>query len=385
MRIVFTIHHELNIDSGAPGVTMLLAQALADRGHDVSLLSFDDLPRVDERVRALVFPLLVERRIRKLARTGVDIIDASTGDAWVWVLRRSPGHPALVTRSHGLEHIVHDALVAEVRRGHMAVSRRYWFYHGGLRLRQVAISLRRADAVAFLNEDERMYAVEKLGVDPDRGAVIPHGLSPAFVGRALPADRATSVGIAQVGSYQWRKGIVYARRALTGVLRKHDRVHVLLLGTGTPRSSVLADFPEDVRGRVKVLPAYERGQLPELLEGSTIALFPSLAEGFPLGLIESMACGLAPVATSIPGPRDIVRQGIDGITVPPADAQALERVLDRLVIDAPLLAQLRRGALARAQEYTWSKTIDATEALYRAVAERRPVSSARRGRGVTAE
>jgi glycosyltransferase involved in cell wall biosynthesis len=370
VRIVFTIHHALDLDSGAPGITMLLSRALAERGHEVSLLSFDDLPRVDERARALMFPLFVDRHLRKLGQK-VDIVDASTGDAWIWAFRRHR-HPALVTRSHGLEHIVHDALVDEVRRGHLSVSRRYPLYHGGLRLRQVTISLRRADAVAFLNRDERTYAIEHLGVDAAKAVVIPHGLPNDLAGRTPAAHGTSSPGIAQIGSYQWRKGITYARDSLTEVLRKHPDAHAHLLGTGVAREAVLADYPEDVRERVNVVPMYERSELAELLAECRIALFPSLAEGFPLGLIESMACGLAPVTTAIPGPRDIVRDGVDGLVVPPADPRALAMAIDQLLGDHDLLHRLRNGALARAQAYTWSNTLDATEALYTSAVAGKP-------------
>jgi glycosyltransferase involved in cell wall biosynthesis len=138
---------------------------------------------------------------------------------------------------------------------------------------------------------------------------------------------------------------------------------------------VLAGFPEDVREQIQVMPSYERSQLPRLLEGFQIALFPSLAEGFPLGLVESMACGLAPIATTIPGPRDIVRDGIDGLMVPPADTRALTDAIDRLLNNPELLYRLRAGALARAQGYTWSRTLDATEALYRTVVDRRALEA----------
>jgi glycosyltransferase involved in cell wall biosynthesis len=375
VRIVLTIHHALDLDSGAPGITMLLAEALTDRGHDVSLVSFDDLPSVDERVRALLFPLYIARLSRRSDWSEVDIVDASTGDAWLWSLWRSPEAPGLVTRSHGLEHVVHEALMGEVRRGKMSVSRRYGLYHGGVRLRQVAVSLRRADAVAFLNTDERSYAIDRLGVDASRAVVIPHGLPEAVSGQTLATNGAHPVRIAQIGSYQWRKGVMYAHDALTSSLREHPMVRVLLLGTGAPSNEVLAGFPEDVREQIQVMPSYERSQLPRLLEGFQIALFPSLAEGFPLGLVESMACGLAPIATTIPGPRDIVRDGIDGLMVPPADTRALTDAIDRLLNNPELLYRLRAGALARAQGYTWSRTLDATEALYRTVVDRRALEA----------
>jgi glycosyltransferase involved in cell wall biosynthesis len=370
VRILFTIHHELNIDSGAPGVTMLLADALSAHGHEIEIYSFDDLPRVDERFKAVLFPAFVARHIR-LRRKKFDLVDASTGDASA--LRRHPSGPALVTRSHGLEHVVHEALLNEVERGHHSVSRRYAVYNGSIRLKQVASSLRRADAVALLNRDELRYAVERLGVDPVRTSVIPHGFLPMVAPEELFEADDGPIGIAQVGSFHWRKGTLYAREALVGVLRKHRSSRAMLVGTGAERETVLATFPPDLRSRVGVVPTYQRSELPSLLAGCRIALFPSLAEGFPLGLVESMACGLAPVTTSSPGPRDIVRHGVDGLVVPPGDSAALEGAIVRLLGDEVLLQRLRHAAFQRASEFTWERTLALTEAMYSAAVERAAV------------
>jgi len=128
---------------------------------------------------------------------------------------------------------------------------------------------------------------------------------------------------------------------------------------------VYADFDPAVRDdRVTVIPHYSHEQLPELLKGHHIKLFPTLCEGFSKALIEGMACGLAPVTTYSPGPADVVRHGLDGLMMPVRDEEAIERALTELICDRTLLHELRQNAYATAQQYSWESAARQRLSLY---------------------
>ena len=77
-----------------------------------------------------------------------------------------------------------------------------------------------------------------------------------------------------------------------------------------------------------------------------LAVLPSLGgEGLPLSLLEAAACGRALVATDVPGSREIARQNINALIVPPNDAEALANAIERLAVD-PQLRQ-KFGAAGR--------------------------------------
>lgn len=89
-------------------------------------------------------------------------------------------------------------------------------------------------------------------------------------------------------------------------------------------------------------------QHPEsYLQHADLFALPSRYEGFPMALCEAMAAGLAVVAADCPtGPREIIRNGVDGLLVQPEDPTALATSLKTLM-DAPDERQ-RMGNAARA-------------------------------------
>jgi glycosyltransferase involved in cell wall biosynthesis len=352
VHILLCIHHSLDSNTGAPGVTLQLGEEYRKLGHQVSFLSFDDLPGwLPGAASELLFPEAAAALLAQRAG-GVDVIDATTGDAWLWARLRRGEQPKLVTRSHGLEHVYWNSAVDEARAAGERLAARTRYYHGGWRLREVASSLRSSDACVFCNGDDLEFAVRHLGVRRDKAAVVLNGIPEYLCGLPLepPGD---GVGVAIIGTWASRKGARYAATALGEVLTQHPSVTARLVGTQRPAQETLASFATPVRERVRVVPRYQRSELPRLLRGTHVLVSASLAEGFSVAVPEAMAAGLTPVATAIPGTREIVRDGVNGLLVPPRDAAALTRGVERLLEDPALLARLRARAQSDAQSLAW--------------------------------
>jgi glycosyltransferase involved in cell wall biosynthesis len=266
-----------------------------------------------------------------------------------------------------LEHIVHLEQLESAKQGKLHLSWKYPLYHGGYRLWEVATSLRCADLVFQRNHHDLEYATEQLGIKPEQSHVVPYGIPETFINLPFePSSESTAapLAIALVATYLPRKGIDYSIPALNTILERYPQVTVSMLGTSCPAEKVHADFWPDLRDRVYVLPHYHHDELPTLLQEHQIKLFPSLAEGFGIVLIEAMACGLAPITTAIDGPKEIVSDGEDGILIPPRDRQAIEQALERLISDRPYLEKLRRQAYDTAQNYSWRSVAQQQLALY---------------------
>lgn len=72
--------------------------------------------------------------------------------------------------------------------------------------------------------------------------------------------------------------------------------------------------------------------MPEFYRSLDLFVLPSLSEGLPLVVLEAMACGTPVVATNVAGTPEVIRDGVDGLLVPPSDAEALATAM-RTIID----------------------------------------------------
>lgn len=366
MRVLLSVHHELDADSGAPGATMALGSELAGLGNSVSYLSFDDLPgRPPFMAASLAYPYFAAAKLAAAAKD-FDVIDASTGDAWVWGrLDRRRKRPLLATRSHGLEHLFQEREVERAAREGRKLSWRYPLYWGGWRLREVAASLRASDLVFVLSEEEREVVVGRLGVDPERVRLTANGVPDRFLESVAAAGpNPGGPGIAMIGAHRAAKGIEHACVALADALAADPGLRASFLGSGVPKEETMERFPTELRPRVAITESYRREQLPELLRGHSLAIFPSFSEGFSLALVETMVCGVAPVASDIPGHRAIVADGENGILTPPGDAAAASAAILRLRGDEGLTARLREAAAATGRGYSWRRIATDTAAAY---------------------
>lgn len=87
-----------------------------------------------------------------------------------------------------------------------------------------------------------------------------------------------------------------------------------------------------------------RSNMPQVFAEADIVCLPSYREGLPKALLEGMAAGLPCVTTDVPGCREAVREGENGLLVPPRDHEALARALNRLIQDSELRSQMgKRG------------------------------------------
>ncbi len=168
----------------------------------------------------------------------------------------------------------------------------------------------------------------------------------------------------------WDKGLAEFVEAAR-LLRAEGR-SIRFLHAGTPDEGNPAAVPEATlhawvkEGLIDWLGHVE--DMPDLLSSVDMVVLPSYREGLPKTLIEAAACALPLVTTDVPGCRDVVSDGRDGLLVPPHDAQALAQAIARLDDDPALARRLGNAARVKAHaEFDERIVIERTIGVYREI------------------
>lgn len=362
---------------GSGKVYHKLREEFRGLGHTCDVLLSPELGArpAAARLRWLVGPVLAERAIaRAFERAGgYDVVDvASAEGAIVGLRRRLRGYRgvALVSRSHGLEHLNFRRMVDDHEWGLVAKPwhRRIWY--PAARMSQVALAARLADRLIVLNAGDRDFAVHHGWKPADRVDVIPHGVSRRFLEQAPPPDAPRGLGVLFCGSWDTVKGVDYLVTAMDLLAHRADPPRLTVLGPGLPEAAVLAAFPASVRPLVTVVPRADEETVMRHYREHDLLVMPSTYEGFGMVTVEAMSQRLPVVATAVGGAPALLAEG-RGILIPPRQPEAIAAAVRRLLDDAPLRRRLGDAAHAHVRGMSWTATAERTLACYHAALETR--------------
>lgn len=141
-----------------------------------------------------------------------------------------------------------------------------------------------------------------------------------------------------IGRLVPQKGHRYLIAALPKVLQQYPQLRVEILGDGPNEQELRRQTCElGLQAHVHFL-GLQANILPYLY-ASDLFISPSLWEGLSLALLEALAVGLPVVATDIPASREIIDNDVQGILVPPQNAEALADAIIMLLAD-PVRCQM---------------------------------------------
>jgi len=166
----------------------------------------------------------------------------------------------------------------------------------------------------------------------------------------------------------WDKGVGEFVAAARLLKQRGIGAHFVLAGEpdqANPSSVPLDQIAKWVEEGVVEHPGWVK-DMPTLLAESHVVCLPSFyGEGIPKSLIEAAAAGRPIVTCDMPGCREIVHHGDNGLLVPPRDAEALAEALAQLIGDPALRKQMgTRGRVRAEQEFGSEAVIQQTLALY---------------------
>jgi glycosyltransferase involved in cell wall biosynthesis len=230
------------------------------------------------------------------------------------------------------------------------------------------------DRVITVSQSTASTLVGQRGVKQRRIRIVPNGIDLAAVPIESP-ERSRDYDFVFVGRFVELKQIDHIIEAIGIVVREGRPIKVALVGDGPLLEEMIGraaraglqqviDFPGSVSNK----------DVPAWMHRSKVYVHASASEGFPVVMVEALACGTPVVAYGIPGVVDVVENGRTGLLVPSGDVQALADACGKLMEDEPMRQLLgRQGREHVVKQLSLATMLDRIEGVYREV-----VSDARR-------
>lgn len=330
LRLTLVIHSLAG--GGAERVTAMMANEWSRRGRDVTLITLDaaehDAYPLDERVERLGLDLMRESRnlwaaLRNNARRIIVLrraIRASHPDRVVSFTDKANVLTLAACIGLGVDVVITER--TDPRRHEIG---RVW---GALR----RLLYPQCAALVVQTEAVRRHFEPIMRGRPV--VVIPNAVHapPKREGQAADTP-ATGRRLVGMGRLDPHKGFDLLLEAFARIADRHPEWRLTILGEGPDRNRLEEIIAaKQFAGRVEL-----RGWVADpnaVLRRSDLFVLPSRYEGFPNALLEAMACGLPAISFDCDsGPREIIRDGVDGLLVPTGDVDALIDALERLMSD----------------------------------------------------
>jgi glycosyltransferase involved in cell wall biosynthesis len=213
---------------------------------------------------------------------------------------------------------------------------------------------RRASVVVTPSAHARDMAAERVGVDPARVVVAPHGVDHSRFTPDGPEDGPERFVYYPANLWPHKNHA----RLIEALARAEDRSIELVLSGKPDGAEKVLELASSlgVGERVTHLGYVAHEKVPALLRRARGMVFPSLFEGFGQPPLEAMACGCA-VASSTRGALAEVCAGAV-LELDPESVDSIAAAIDALASDDGLVSRLRAGGPERAREYTWARSAE---------------------------
>jgi len=170
-----------------------------------------------------------------------------------------------------------------------------------------------------------------------------------------------------VGRLVRHKGVQYLINALAGTGRE---IRLLIAGEGEYRQQIEHLISvRGLEGRVTMLGDVPDSLLPSLYRAADVLIVPSTSrlEAFSIAAVEGMASGIPVVVSDIPGVREVIEEGIQGVRVRPMDPDDLREKIEELASDERRRREMGKAGIRRASEFSSSNVAAMILDIYRRV------------------
>lgn len=203
--------------------------------------------------------------------------------------------------------------------------------------------------------------------------MIPNGIDDSLLHlKRLPLELGIKLRLIFVGNLISLKGVDIILRALATL---PPDINLKIVGEGNQRK-VLEELcvAMSINQRVNFMGSLPPESIPAILQQSDALVLASYSEGRPNVVLESLAAGLAVIATRIEGTSELVIDGQTGLLFPPGDTDALRACIEKLYLDPILCRRLgeRGREWIKEQGLLWQNTAAAYARVFEEVIAENP-------------
>lgn len=237
-------------------------------------------------------------------------------------------------------------------------------------------TFQKADHVVVVSDTLKQVLVSAVGVSPKRISVVLNGVNldiftqPHDLAQLRKQFGLTNVPtVAYVGSFQPWHGVNLLIASFRLVCNVLPTAQLLMIGDGDGREAATKQVDElNLAQNVHFFGNQSQENVAKLLHIADVAAAPypyrhGEIVGTPLKLMEYMAAGKAIVASTAPL-HEIVKDGLTGIRVQSANAQALAEGIIRLLSDEALRWKLSEHARQESQHFSWEQVVQRLNAVF---------------------
>ena len=391
-----------NPTTGGQGVYMRhIAKALADMGHQIDVISGPPYPIIDERVKLIKLPSLdlyanpnpikalrpwmfatpidvyewwshntggfsepytfCERMARYVRGTvdDYDICHDNQTLGWGLLKLRDMGLPIVGTIHHPIT-MDRRIDIQHAKTRTLKLLKRRWYTFLDMQIKVA----RQLDPLIVVSESTRRDVVREFGVKTERTRLVLHGIDHIQF-RPIPTiKRRDDLIVACASADVPLKGLIYLIRAYAELLKTRPNLKLKVIGRLREGNTTDELRAFGIMDKVEFVGGITDEQITEIYAEATIAISPSVYEGFGFPCGEAMSCGTPVIATTGGSLPEVV--GDAGLIVPHSNPPALAKAIGTMLDDKELRDRLGHAGRQRILDnFKWERAAREVTDIYR--------------------
>jgi len=354
---ILVLHFPPKGQAGTEIATYFLAEHLARRGHIVHVITSLDEGLPDESyekgfyihriplIKIRIFGMLLYWRaiIRTIRKIDPDLVHAQS---------LVSGMPALISKK-----------LLKIPYAVWGQGSDVYLPDGFIKLTSKMV-IKNADSAIALTDDMKKVMQKIYHRDI---VVVPNGINIAdqLDKPDMKDEAAHGKSILYVGRLESVKGVQYLIRAMKRVHDKIPDARLIIIGDGKERDMLEAlSIQLGIQKYVQIGGEVPHEKVLSFMQQADVFVLPSLSEGFPMVIIEALACGLPIVASRVGGVPEIITNDTNGYLVEAKDAETIANKIILLLQDEKLRKKISDNNKQLVKKYTWENVIVELERLY---------------------